>query len=128
MSKIVITVDDSMSIRETVKMILTSAGYEVYSAEDGVAGLRLAEQRKADFIITDLNMPNMDGITLITRLRALPQYKFTPIVMLTTESQDDKKVAGKKAGATGWVVKPFDPARLIAVANMVCPLAAAPRP
>ena len=127
MSKIVITVDDSMSIRETVKMILTSAGYEVYSAEDGVAGLRLAEQRKADFIITDLNMPNMDGITLIARLRALPQYKFTPIVMLTTESQDDKKVAGKKAGATGWVVKPFDPARLIAVANMVCPLAAAAR-
>lgn len=127
MSKIVITVDDSMSIRETVKMILSSAGYEVYSAEDGVAGLRLAEQRKADFIITDLNMPNMDGITLITRLRALPQYKFTPIVMLTTESQDDKKVAGKKAGATGWVVKPFDPARLIAVANMVCPLAAVAR-
>ena len=127
MSKIVITVDDSMSIRETVKMILSSAGYEVYSAEDGVAGLRLAEQRKADFIITDLNMPNMDGITLITRLRALPQYKFTPIVMLTTESQDDKKVAGKKAGATGWVVKPFDPAGLVAVANRVCPLAAAAR-
>jgi two-component system chemotaxis response regulator CheY len=127
MSKIVITVDDSMSIRETVKMVLSSAGYTVFAAEDGVAGLRLAEQRKADLIITDLNMPNMDGITLITRLRALPQYKFTPIVMLTTESQDDKKVAGKRAGATGWVVKPFDPARLIGVAQMVCPQAAAVR-
>lgn len=127
MSKIVITVDDSMSIRETVKMVLTSAGYTVFAAEDGVAGLRLAEQRKADLIITDLNMPNMDGITLITRLRALPQYKFTPIVMLTTESQDDKKVAGKRAGATGWVVKPFDPARLIGVAQMVCPQPAAVR-
>jgi two-component system chemotaxis response regulator CheY len=122
MTKIVIAVDDSMSIRETVKMVLGSAGYEVHSAEDGVAGLRLAEQRKADLVVTDLNMPQMDGITLITRLRALPQYKFTPIIMLTTESQDDKKVAGKKAGATGWVVKPFDPARLVAVAKMVCPL------
>ncbi|HLP00925.1 MAG TPA: response regulator [Opitutaceae bacterium] len=122
MPKTVIAVDDSMSIRETVKMVLGSAGYEVLSAEDGMAGLRLCEQRKADLVITDLNMPQMDGITLITRLRALPQYKFTPIIMLTTESQDDKKVAGKKAGATGWVVKPFDPARLVTVAKMVCPL------
>jgi len=122
MPKTVIAVDDSMSIRETVKMVLGSAGYEVLSAEDGVAGLRLCEQRKADLVVTDLNMPNMDGITLIARLRALPQYKFTPLIMLTTESQDDKKVAGKKAGATGWVVKPFDPARLVAVAKMVCPV------
>jgi len=122
MPKTVIAVDDSMSIRETVKMVLSAAGYEVHSAEDGVAGVRLAEQRKADLVITDLNMPQMDGITMITRLRALPQYKFTPIIMLTTESQEDKKVAGKKAGATGWVVKPFDPARLVAVAKMVCPL------
>ncbi|MFT3829681.1 MAG: response regulator [Opitutaceae bacterium] len=122
MPKTVIAVDDSMSIRETVKMVLGSAGYEVLSAEDGMAGLRLCEQRKADLVITDLNMPQMDGITLITRLRALPQYKFTPIIMLTTELQDDKKVAGKKAGATGWVVKPFDPARLVTVAKMVCPL------
>jgi two-component system chemotaxis response regulator CheY len=120
MPKIVITVDDSMSVRETIKMVLGSAGYEVHAAEDGAAGLRLCEQRKADLIVTDLNMPQMDGITLIGRLRALPQYKFTPIIMLTTESQEAKKVAGKKAGATGWVVKPFDPARLIAVAKMVC--------
>jgi len=122
MPKTVIAVDDSMSIRETVKMVLGSAGYEVLSAEDGAAGLRLCEQRKAALVVTALNMPNMDGITLISRLRALPQYKFTPLIMLTTESQEDKKVAGKKAGATGWVVKPFDPARLVAVAKMVCPV------
>ncbi len=127
MTKIVIAVDDSMSIRETVKMILSSAGYEVYAAEDGVDGLRLCEQRKADLVITDLNMPNMDGIELIRHVRQLPAFKYLPIIMLTTESQDDKKVAGKKAGATGWVVKPFDPARLIAVAQMVCPQAAPAR-
>ena len=119
MPKTVITVDDSMSIRETVKMVLGSAGYEVLSAEDGAAGLRLCEQRKADLVVTDLNMPNMDGITLIARLRALPQYKFTPLIMLTTESQDSKKQAGKAAGATGWLVKPFDPAKLVSVIQQV---------
>jgi two-component system chemotaxis response regulator CheY len=121
MAKTVIAVDDSMSIRETVKMILESAGYLVATAEDGVKGLSLAQQRKADLVITDLNMPAMDGITLIGKLRALPEYRFTPIMMLTTESQEEKKVAGKRAGATGWIVKPFDPARLIGVAKMVCP-------
>lgn len=121
MPKTVITVDDSMSIRETVKMILAGAGYQVVTAEDGVKGLAVSQQHKADLILTDLNMPNMDGITLITRLRALPQYRFTPILMLTTESQDEKKIAGKKAGATGWIVKPFDPARLLAVVHKVCP-------
>ena len=121
MPKTVIAVDDSMSIRETVKMTLESAGYSVVTAEDGAKGLAAAQQRKADLVISDLNMPVMDGITLITRLRALPEYRFTPILMLTTESQEEKKVAGKKAGATGWVVKPFDPARLIGVVKMVCP-------
>ena len=121
MPKTIITVDDSMSIRETVKLILASAGYQVLTAEDGVKGLGVCEQQKADLVLTDLNMPNMDGITLIARLRALPQYKFTPILMLTTESQEDKKVAGKKAGATGWIVKPFDPAKLLAVVQKVCP-------
>jgi two-component system chemotaxis response regulator CheY len=123
MPKTVITVDDSMSIRETVKMILASAGYTVLTAEDGVKGLQVAQQQKADLILTDLNMPNMDGIALIGQLRALPQYRFTPILMLTTESQEEKKVAGKKAGATGWIVKPFDPARLLAVVQKVCPSA-----
>ena len=124
MSKTVITVDDSMSIRETVKMILVSAGYQVLTAEDGVKGLQVAQLQKADLILSDLNMPNMDGISLIGKLRALPQYRFTPILMLTTESQEEKKVAGKKAGATGWIVKPFDPARILAVVQKVCPLAA----
>jgi len=121
MPKTVITVDDSMSIRETVKMILASAGYQVLTAEDGVKGLQVCQQQKADLILSDLNMPNMDGITLIGKLRALPQYRFTPILMLTTESQDEKKVAGKKAGATGWIVKPFDPAKLLAVVQKICP-------
>ena len=113
-----------MSIRETVKMILVSAGYQVLTAEDGVKGLQVCSQHKADLILSDLNMPNMDGITLIGKLRALPQYRFTPILMLTTESQEEKKVAGKKAGATGWIVKPFDPLRLLSVVQKVCPPAA----
>jgi two-component system chemotaxis response regulator CheY len=122
MPKTVIAVDDSMSIRETVKMVLGSAGYEVLSAEDGMAGLRLCEQRKADLVITDLNMPQMDGITLITRLRALPQYKFTPIIMLTTEAGDGKKAEGQAAGAKAWVVKPFQPAQMLtAVSKLVLP-------
>ena len=121
MPKTIITVDDSMSIRETVKMLLVSAGYQVFIAEDGVKGLAVCQQQKADLILSDLNMPNMDGITLIGKLRALPQYRFTPILMLTTESQEDKKVAGKKAGATGWIVKPFDPAKILAVVQKICP-------
>lgn len=123
MSKTVLAVDDSMSIRETVRMTLESAGYRVVTAEDGARGLAQAGIQKADLVITDLNMPNMDGITFITHLRATPNYRFTPILMLTTESQDDKKIAGRKAGATGWIVKPFDPARFIAVVQKVCPAA-----
>ena len=121
MPKTIITVDDSMSIRETVKMTLQTVGYKVFTAEDGARGLQVCKEQKADLIITDLNMPNVDGITLITNLRALPQYKFTPILMLTTESKDEKKNAGKRAGATGWIVKPFDPARFLAVVQKVCP-------
>jgi two-component system, chemotaxis family, chemotaxis protein CheY len=123
MPKTVIAVDDSMSIRETVKMTLESAGYRVLTAEDGAKGLTAAQQHKADLVITDLNMPVMDGIALIAQLRGLAPYRFTPILMLTTESQEEKKVAGRKAGATGWIVKPFDPARFIAVVQKVCPAA-----
>jgi two-component system chemotaxis response regulator CheY len=123
MAKTVITVDDSMSIRETIKMTLQAAGYQVLAAEDGAKGLALAQQTKADLIVTDLNMPVMDGITLITQLRTLPTYRFTPILMLTTESQEDKKNAGRKAGATGWIVKPFEPTRFVAVVQKVCPVA-----
>jgi two-component system chemotaxis response regulator CheY len=121
MPKTVITVDDSMSIRETVRMTLLSAGYTVVTAEDGARGLAVCQQHKADLVITDLNMPNLDGIGLIAQLRTFAAYKFTPILMLTTESQDDKKLAGRKAGATGWIVKPFDPARFLAVVQRVCP-------
>jgi len=123
MPKTVLTVDDSMSIRETVRMTLESAGYRVLTADDGSKGLAAAQQQRADLVITDLNMPVMDGITLITHLRALPGYRFTPILMLTTESQDEKKIAGRRAGATGWIVKPFDPLRFIAVVQKVCPAA-----
>ncbi|MDQ8200256.1 response regulator [Pelagicoccus enzymogenes] len=121
MAKTVISIDDSLSVRETVRMTLASQGYQVALAEDGVKGLALCQQRKADLVITDLNMPNMDGINLIAKLRQLPEYRFTPILMLTTESQDQKKMAGKKAGATGWIVKPFKPEKFLAVVNKVCP-------
>jgi two-component system chemotaxis response regulator CheY len=121
MPKTIIAVDDSMSIRETVKMTLQTIGYHVLTAEDGAVGLRLCQQQKADLVITDLNMPNVDGITLISNLRALPQYRFTPILMLTTESNDEKKNAGRRAGATGWIVKPFAPDRFLAVVQKVCP-------
>ena len=123
MPKTIIAVDDSMSIRETVRMTLESAGYRVLTAEDGSKGLALAQQQRADLVITDLNMPVMDGITLISQLRALPNYRFTPLLLLTTESQDDKKIAGRRAGATGWIVKPFDAMRFIAVVQKVCPVA-----
>jgi len=121
MAKTIITVDDSMSIRETVRMTLVSAGYSVLVAEDGARGLDLCQQHKADLVITDMNMPNLDGIGLIGRLRSLANYRFTPILMLTTESQEEKKLAGRKAGATGWIVKPFEPTRFLAVVQRVCP-------
>jgi two-component system, chemotaxis family, chemotaxis protein CheY len=121
MPKTIITIDDSMSIRETVKMVLGSAGYRVLAAEDGAKGLALCQSQRADLVLSDLNMPNMDGITLIGHLRQLATYRFTPILMLTTESQDEKKNAGKRAGATGWIVKPFDPTRLLAVVQKICP-------
>jgi two-component system, chemotaxis family, chemotaxis protein CheY len=121
MPKTVIAVDDSMSIRETVKTTLEPAGYEVYTADDGASGLQLCEQHPAQLVVTDLAMPHMDGITLIARLRALPQYQTVPIFLLATEVQEDRKVAAKKAGATGWIAKPFDPARLLELIKKSCP-------
>jgi two-component system chemotaxis response regulator CheY len=113
--KQILTVDDSASIRQMVSFTLTKAGFEVTEAVDGRDGLAKAGQRKVDLIITDLNMPNMDGIQMIAALRKLPGYGFTPILMLTTESQAGKKNEGRKAGATGWIVKPFNADQLIAV-------------
>ena len=118
MSKTILTVDDSSSVRQMVSFTLKEAGYEVVEAKDGQDALdKLRGQ--IDMIITDLNMPNMDGIELIKKVRADSNYKFIPIVMLTTESQASKKQEGKSAGATGWIVKPFKPPQLLGVVQKV---------
>jgi two-component system chemotaxis response regulator CheY len=113
--KQVLTVDDSGSVRQMVSFTLRNAGYAVTEAADGRQGLEKAKGQKFDLVITDLNMPVMGGIEMITGMRQLPGYSFTPILMLTTESQPEKKDAGRKAGATGWIVKPFQAEQLIAV-------------
>jgi two-component system chemotaxis response regulator CheY len=125
MSKKVITVDDSKTMREMVTFTLKGAGYDVLEAEDGAQALSVLKGQKADAVITDLNMPNMNGFELIRALRADPNYKFTPILMLTTEGDQSKKEEGKSAGATGWIVKPFNPDKLIEVVKKVCPNEAA---
>ncbi|GIC77442.1 response regulator [Moritella sp. F3] len=117
--KRILAVDDSVSIREMVLFTLKQAGYQVDSAVDGVDGLAKAKTGHFDLIISDINMPRMDGISLISQLRNESAYKFTPILMLTTESGADKKMAGKSAGATGWIVKPFNPEKLIATVQKV---------
>jgi two-component system chemotaxis response regulator CheY len=119
MGKIVLTVDDSASIRQMVSFTLKSAGYEVMEAVDGEDGLNKAKLKGVNLVLTDQNMPKMDGLTLIKSLRTLPQYRSTPILMLTTESSDAMKSAGKAAGATGWLVKPFDPQKLLEVVKKV---------
>ena len=113
--KQILTVDDSASIRQMVSFTLTKGGYAVTEAVDGRDGLDRCGRQKFDLVITDLNMPNMDGTQMIAAIRTLPGYGFTPILMLTTESQAEKKDAGRKAGATGWIVKPFNAEQLIAV-------------
>lgn len=119
MAKVVLTVDDSASIRQMVAFTLKSAGYEVVEAVDGEDGLNKAKSKSANLVLTDQNMPKMDGLTLIKSLRGLPQYRSVPILMLTTESSDAMKAAGKAAGATGWLVKPFDPQKLLEVVKKV---------
>ncbi len=115
----ILAVDDSASMRQMVSFALKSAGHEVIEAEDGQKALDLAKSKAVNLVITDVNMPRMDGITLIRELRALPSYKFTPILLLTTESAPEKKQQGKEAGATGWLVKPFNPDQLLATINKV---------
>jgi len=119
MTQHILIVDDSASMRQMVSFALTSTGYEVTQAEDGTIAVNCAKTRNFDAVITDVNMPNMDGITLIRTLRGLPGYRFTPLLMLTTESSLDKKSAGKAAGATGWLVKPFNPEQLAATVRKV---------
>jgi two-component system chemotaxis response regulator CheY len=113
MAASILAVDDSASMRQMVSFTLKGAGYEVVEAADGVQALNIAKTRPVNLVITDVNMPNMDGIALIRELRALASYKFTPLLMLTTESSPEKKQQGKAAGATGWIVKPFNPDQLL---------------
>lgn len=119
MSKHILIVDDSASVRQMVEATLKSASYSVTAAKDGLEAFNICKNSNFDFVLTDQNMPNMDGITLIKSLRTLGSYSKTPIVVLTTEASDSMKAQGRAAGATGWMVKPFDPAKLLEVAKKV---------
>lgn len=122
MSKTALVVDDSPTMRQMVAFTLTNAGFNVVEAEDGKdAVTKVAAGPKMDIVVTDLNMPKMDGISLIKELRKMAAFKFTPILMLTTESAADKKQAGKEAGATGWIVKPFNPELILKIIAKVLP-------
>ena len=115
----ILAVDDSASMRQMVSFTLKGAGHDVVEAVDGVDALQKAKNNHVDLVLTDVNMPNMDGVTLIRELRSIPDYKFTPMLTLTTESGSEKKSEGKQAGATGWIVKPFSPDQLLATINKV---------
>ena len=115
----ILTVDDSASMRQMVAFTLKHAGYQVIEAVDGQDALDKVHNRRVDLVLTDQNMPRMDGLTLTQRLRGLPQHRTVPILILTTESSDQMKQAGRSAGATGWLVKPFDPPRLLEVIGKV---------
>ncbi len=118
MAKILV-VDDSLSMQKMVSLTLKTAGHEVVEASDGTQALVIAQKDKVDLVLSDVNMPNMNGIELCQKLRQLPNHKFTPVLMLTTESAGDIKMKGKAAGATGWLVKPFNPSQLLATVKKV---------
>ena len=113
MTKTVLTVDDSRTMRDMLMLALKDAGYRVVQAEDGVHGLEVLQSERPDIVITDINMPRMDGFGFIEGVRADPRHRATPVLVLTTESDAAKKQRARDAGATGWIVKPFDPAKLI---------------
>ena len=117
--KKILAVDDSISIRKSISFVLTQEGYEVVEAVDGVDGLAKAKEDKFNLVITDINMPNMDGIEMIKQIRQTEGYKFTPIIALTTENQDSKMQEGKAAGATGCIVKPFTSEKLLAIVKKI---------
>jgi len=119
MSKRIMIVDDSATVRQVLQMTLEGAGYDILDAVDGQDALAKLEDARLDMVITDLNMPNLDGIGLIRKIRQHAAYRFIPIVMLTTESAEEKKQEGKAAGASGWIVKPFKPEQLLKVVKMV---------
>jgi len=119
MSKKILIVDDSLTMRQLVKMTLTRSGYDVVEAEDGQKGLQKASHEAFDLVLSDINMPIMTGLDMLRGLRKLAAYKFTPVVLITTESGLEKKQEGKAAGATGWIVKPFEQEQLLAVVTKV---------
>jgi two-component system chemotaxis response regulator CheY len=122
MAKTIMIVDDSASLRQVVGITLKGAGYEVLEAQDGKDALSKLTGQKIHLIISDVNMPNMDGLTFVRHAKAMPAYKFTPVIMLTTECQEQKKEEGKAAGARAWMVKPFQPAQMLnAVSKLVLP-------
>ena len=116
---VILAVDDSPSMRKMVSFTLTGAGYQVVEAVDGIDAFEKAQAQTFDLVLTDQNMPRLDGLGLTRKLREHPKFKTVPILMLTTESSDLMKQAGRAAGATGWLVKPFDPARLLEVVKKV---------
>ena len=120
MAKTILVVDDSASLRQVVKMALTGAGYNVLEAGDGQAALALLDGRTINMVVCDVNMPIMNGIEFVKAAKALPAYKFLPILMLTTESQEEKKEQGKAAGAKAWMVKPFAPTQLVNAVAKLC--------
>lgn len=120
MTKKILAVDDSKTMRDMVSFTLKGAGYDVLVADDGVNALSAVSNDTVDLIITDVNMPNMNGIELVQKLRSDPRFRATPILILTTESDDGLKQQGRAAGATGWIVKPFVPEKLLKVVGKVC--------
>ncbi|WP_028534085.1 response regulator [Paludibacterium yongneupense] len=122
MAKTILIIDDSISLRQVVKMALSGAGYDVIEAGNGQEALKLLDGRKIHLIVSDVNMPVMDGISFVKEAKLLPNYKFTPVIMLTTEAGDEMKKQGQAAGAKAWVVKPFQPpALLTAVSKLILP-------
>jgi len=123
MAKTILIVDDSSSLRTVVRMSLVRAGYDVIEAGDGKEGLKALEgAAKVHLIVSDVNMPNMDGITFVTQVKQHPRHRFVPVIMLTTEGQDAKKQEGRAAGAKAWMVKPFNPPQLLdAVSKLILP-------
>jgi two-component system, chemotaxis family, chemotaxis protein CheY len=120
MSKTILVVDDSGSFRTVVKLALQKAGYTVVEAGDGQQALGKLDGSKVNLIVCDVNMPVMDGLTFLKTVKTLPAYKFTPVIMLTTESQESKKAEGRAAGAKAWITKPFQPSQLVEAVNKLC--------
>jgi two-component system chemotaxis response regulator CheY len=121
MAKVILAVDDAAIMRRMVSFTLGGAGHEVLEAPDGVMAMKVLKARAVDLIITDIHMPNMNGIELVRQLRALPNFRKTPIILLTTESDPGKKAEGRAAGATGWIVKPFTQEQLLAIVARLFP-------